>query len=45
MKKTYVTPIVTASDVVRATECGLLHTTRENSTQWYYPPDCPGGRT
>jgi hypothetical protein len=32
MKKTYSTPLVTASDVVRATETGVHHTTTENKT-------------
>jgi hypothetical protein len=31
MKKTYSTPLVTASDVVRATESGLFTTTKPES--------------
>jgi hypothetical protein len=35
MKKTYATPVVIASDIVRATEIGIITTTSEFYTVWW----------
>jgi hypothetical protein len=38
MKKTYATPLVTASDVVRATEVGTITTTSRESKTFFHTP-------